>query len=124
MLEDLVQRGYARSSLTQQLVCLKYDAASRCEKMRRLALRNSDTNVAKHVNRVHLLVLRYSHSTRRLRFRRVLRRHISKFMQSDAAKQLAIDTWPSIVAYKAFPNMFLENNSLNAPVNVGGRDLL
>ena len=41
-------------------------------------------------------------------------------MQSDASKQHAIDTWPSIVAYKVFPNMLVENYSLPLWMRVDG----
>ena len=114
-------RGYARSSLARQLAGLRFDSAVRNEKLRRLAQRTSDMNATRSVDRVHLIVLPYSSSTRRLRFKQILRKHVSKFMLSDAAVQLAMDTWPSIVACKAFSNMFLENYLLNAPVDVGGR---
>ena len=48
------------------------------------------------------------------------------FSQSTVplAGRLRIDTWPVVVAYKVFPNMFLENYCLNAPVDVGGPDFL
>ena len=124
MVEDLVARGYSRSLLLKQAAAIPYDAAKRREKLNKLAQRTFDIGTAKVVDKVHLIVLPYSHSTRLLNFRRVVRRHVSNFMLSDAAVQLGLDTWPTVVAYKAFPNMFLENYGLNAPVDVGGQDCL
>ncbi len=63
-----------------------------------------------------------SNNTRKLRFKDVIHRHMPQFMLSDTAANISMDTWQIRFAFKAFSNMFLENYSLNAPQDVGGRD--
>ena len=124
MVDDLVQRGYCKSTLHRQLADLPYNAETRLTKLREAQQRVFGCNRRKADDRIHLIVLPYSRSTRMLNFKRICRKHISHFMSSDASRELRLDTWPVLVAYKAFPNMFLENYRLNAPVDVGGRDFL